>query len=80
MSYTIEKLLIDALEASIENTPHLFSLNTERQILFCGRQVPVSVLAMLSPGAYPNMLLEIIAQAEALKREILTPEELALSA
>lgn len=73
------KLLIDALDASIEHAPHLFSLNTDRQVLYCGRQVPETVLSMLSSGAYHNMLLEIIAQADGLKRQILTPEELALS-
>ena len=80
MSYTTEKLLIEALEDAMEYTPGLFSFNTQRQVLYRGRQIPESVLVMLNPGVYQNLQFEIISQAEQLKREILTREELALSA
>lgn len=78
--YTAEELLIEALTDLMEYSPKLFSLSTQRQVLYRGCEIPDKVFAMVNQGVYHNMLLEIISQAESLKRVILTPEELALSA
>lgn len=78
--YSAEELLIEALTDLMEYSPELFSLNAQRRVLYRGCEIPEKVFTMVNHGVYHNMLLEIISQAESLKRQILTPEELALSA
>lgn len=77
---TLDEMFIHAFETSMEYAPHQFSLNPHGAILYLGSRIPDSLLSSVSQGVYHNMLLEIISQAESLKRRILTPEELALSA
>ena len=78
--YTAEELLVEALTDAMEYSPHLFSFNSQRRVLYRGCEIPEKVFAMVNQGVYHNMLLAIVSQAESLKREILTPEELALNA
>lgn len=56
------------LDELLESETHRFSVNAQGKVIYCGWQIPDSTLPLLNPGAYQNMLAEVIVQAERLKR------------